>query len=70
MTADRWLDCADLAAHLNVSKGYVQTQVTAGRYPHHRVGRLVRFSPADVRAIERAAEVTPTSLPRRLRSTA
>ncbi len=59
MTAESWLDCAALAARMGVSKSYVQQQVTARLIPHHRVGRLVRFSPADVHAIERATEVTP-----------
>lgn len=71
MTApgDAWLNCAQLAQVLGMSKSWVQEQVTAKALPHHRVGRYVRFSPADVRAIERSTAVAPADRPR-LRSTA
>ncbi len=59
-----WLDSAALAALLGLSKSWVQDEVTAKRLPHHRVGRLVRFSPADVRAIDRATAVPVADRPR------
>jgi excisionase family DNA binding protein len=62
------LTSTEVAELLGVSKWWVQEQVTAKAIPHHRVGRLVRFSPADIRAIEQRTAVVPTVT--RLRSTA
>jgi excisionase family DNA binding protein len=67
--AATWLDCAGLAQVLGVSKFWVQERVTAKQLPHHRIGRLVRFSPDDVRAIERSTAVAPADRPARLRNT-
>lgn len=63
-----WLDCAGLAKVLGVSKCWVQTQVTARTLPFHRVGRLVRFSPEDVQAIERSTAVKPADKTRLVRA--
>jgi excisionase family DNA binding protein len=63
MTQQTWLSSADLADVLGVSKYWVQSQVTARALPHHRVGRLVRFSPEDVRRIHALMQVEPS--PRR-----
>jgi excisionase family DNA binding protein len=59
-----WLKPAQLAEKLGVSTWWVQTEVTAGRIPFHRVGRLTRFSPADVAAIERTTAVPVLDRPR------
>lgn len=67
--SETWIDCAALAALLGMSKDWVQSEVTAKRLPHHRVGRYVRFSPADVAAIDRTTAVAPADRPR-LRSSA
>lgn len=59
----RWLGSQELADLLGMSKGWVQEQVTAKALPHHKVGRVTRFSPADVRAIERATAVPAADRP-------
>lgn len=66
---EAWLNCEQVAQVIGMSKSWVQEQVTAKALPHHRLGRYVRFSPADVRAIERSTAVTPADRPR-LRSSA
>lgn len=70
MSADAWLTSTQVAERLGVSKWWVQEQVTANAIPHHRLGRLVRFSPADLQAIEQRTAVTPTVTRLRNRSTA
>lgn len=39
---------ADVAQRLGVSARWVRAAAASGRLPHHRVGRLIRFDPADV----------------------
>lgn len=63
---EAWLTSEQLAQVLGVGIGWVQDRVTDRTLPHHRVGRLVRFTPADVRAIEKQTAVTPVT--HRLRS--
>lgn len=48
----QWLTIAQLAELLGVPKSWVRDKVTARAIPHHRPGRHVRFTPADVAAIE------------------
>jgi len=67
MTA--WLTVPELAALLGVAQSWVYEGTASRRLPHHRVGRYVRFSPADVDRIGHATAVEPTRAPR-LRSTA
>lgn len=59
--SETWMSPGELADLLGVSKWWVQTQVTAKAIPHHRVGRLTKFSPADVRAIEQRTAVPPVT---------
>lgn len=66
---EAWIDCAGMAERIGMSKDWVQTQVTANAIAHHRVGRYVRFSPADVAAFDRSTSVQPADRPR-LRRTA
>jgi excisionase family DNA binding protein len=61
MTAQSWLSSEQLAEVLGVSKKWVADRVTNKTLPHHRVGRLVRFTPADVQAIDRQMAVTPVT---------
>lgn len=68
MSAAAWLTSEQLAEVLGVSKKWVQDRVTDKTLPHHRVGRLVRFTPDDVKAIEKATAVMPVV--HRLRSSA
>lgn len=63
---EAWLTSEQLAKVLGVSSKWVSDRVTNRTLPHHRVGRLVRFTPADVRAIEKQTAVTPVT--HRLRS--
>lgn len=58
---EAWLTSEQLAAVLGVNASWVERQVAARALPHHRVGRLVRFTPADVRAIEKSMAVTPVT---------
>lgn len=60
MSDAAWIDCAGLAELLGMSRSWVEKRVAAHEIPHRRVGSRVRFSPADVRAIERSTAVAPT----------
>lgn len=62
MTA--WLTVPELAALLGVNESWVYTGTASKRLPHHRVGRYVRFSPADVDRIAHGTAVEPTRAPR------
>ena len=48
--ADSWLTVEEVAAHLKVSKESIYRWIEAKRIPVHRVGRLWRFSKAEVDA--------------------
>lgn len=61
---ERWLDAVELAQLLGVHVDWVRRRVSERSIPFHRVGRCTRFTPADIRAIERAAAVAPTPAPR------
>lgn len=47
---ERWLSVEEIAAHLGVSKESIYRWVEAEKIPAHRVGRLWRFSKAEVDA--------------------
>lgn len=69
MTAPLLFTVAEAAELLQVTENWLTERVTAGLVPHRRLGRLIRFSQADLdRLIEQAAR-TPVATPR-LRSTA
>jgi excisionase family DNA binding protein len=57
---EAWLSSEQLAAVLGVNTSWVERRVSSRELPHHRVGRLVRFTPDDVRAIEMSMAVKPT----------
>lgn len=57
---EAWLTSEQLAGVLGVHLRWVQERVTARALPHHRVGRLVRFTPEDLKAIEKSMAVKPT----------
>jgi excisionase family DNA binding protein len=46
----RLWDVRDVAHYLKVSRSWVYQKVEAGLLPHLRVGGLVRFDPAAIRA--------------------
>ncbi|MEV6802605.1 helix-turn-helix domain-containing protein [Micromonospora rifamycinica] len=62
---DRWLTINDLAAKLQVPVSWVQEKVSARLVPHHRVGRHVRFTRADLEALERLYQEKPAARQRR-----
>ena len=49
-TGERWLSVEEISAHLGVSKESVYRWLEAQKIPAHRVGRLWRFSRAEVDA--------------------
>ena len=57
---DRWLKIEEAARYLNVSVRWLEVQVAARTIPHSRLGtgkrQMVRFSPANIRAIERSSD--------------
>ena len=63
-----WLTVPELADLLGVSPNWVYEGTATKRLPHHRVGRYVRFSPADISRIERQSQIEPTRTARPLRS--
>jgi excisionase family DNA binding protein len=63
MTA-RWLDMDAAADHLGVSRRWLERRVAERSVPHHRLGRLVRFTPSDLADIERGAAQTPMNVTR------
>lgn len=43
-------DASDVAHYLKVSRSWVYHQAESGSLPHRRVGALLRFDPAAIRA--------------------
>lgn len=52
MSGDVWITQAELAQRLKVSSRYVRSQVNAGVWPARRLGKLLRFTDADLLEIE------------------
>lgn len=50
-----WLSVEDAAARLNVGKKWLANQARADLVPHRRLGRSIRFTEADLQAIEESA---------------
>jgi excisionase family DNA binding protein len=48
-TDDLW-DANDVARYLKASRSWVYHQAEAGKLPHLRIGALLRFDPAKVKA--------------------
>lgn len=55
MTA--WLKPPEMAELLRVEVGTVYDLVRDGSIPHHRIGRLIRFSPEDIATYQEATQV-------------
>ena len=64
---DLW-DASDVARFLKVTRSWVYYRAEAGVLPVLRVGSLLRFEPATMRAFSRGEIQTPAVLP--LRSSA
>jgi hypothetical protein len=55
--SDRLLTDDELADRIGKSRWFVQSQCKAGRWPHQRIGKSYRFTPAQVDAIDALLEV-------------
>jgi hypothetical protein len=51
-----------VAGELGVSEEWVRRQCRAGRFPHHRIARRLRFTDADLAAILAVMAVPVTQL--------
>ncbi|HEX3696238.1 MAG TPA: helix-turn-helix domain-containing protein [Polyangia bacterium] len=60
---DELWDANDVARYLKVSRSWVYQRAESGRLPCLRVGGLVRFDPATVRAFARGEVQPPKVLP-------
>lgn len=58
----KWLTVAELSELIGVPRGTIQNKCAARQWPHHRPGRHLRFSPADVAAID-AMTAEPVAKP-------
>lgn len=47
-TEERWVDVAEVAAHLGVRRESVYRWIDAKGLPAHRVGRLLRFRLSEI----------------------
>lgn len=56
-------DALDVARFLKVSRSWVYQQAEAGLLPHRRVGGLLRFDPAAIRAWFRGDTETRSVIP-------
>lgn len=70
MTAPVLMSSADAAARLGVSLSWLEKAVGRGQVQHTRVGRLVKFSQADLTAFVETRTRPAVQPHRRLRSTA
>jgi len=53
---DRYLSPDEAAAYLNVSVGFVRRMASERRVRHFRLGRFIRFDPADLDAFAEVRE--------------
>lgn len=53
-----FVDAANVARRWNVNKDYVYRIVRQGRLPSYRIGKHLRFDPADVAAFEQRVDAT------------
>lgn len=54
-----WLDVEAAAAYLGASESFVRKLVLEHRIRHYKVGRLVRFDPADLDEFVRDGRIDP-----------
>ena len=72
MTDDALWTSNDVARYLKASRSWVYQQAAAGTLPSLRIGGLLRFDPATIRAFGRDASSATTklvALPLRIRNT-
>ena len=50
VTRQRYLSPAEAAEYLNVSVGFIRRLASERRVRHYRLGKLIRFDPADLDA--------------------
>jgi excisionase family DNA binding protein len=63
LTVHELLDAEEAGKLLNVPKSWVLAEARAGRIPHVRLGRYVRFEPDALRAWWRGRRRGPPPLP-------
>lgn len=56
-----WLTVEDAAAYLGASESFVRKLVLEQRIRHYKVGKLLRFDPADLEAFVRGGRVEPAN---------
>jgi len=56
------LDVAGAAAHLGVSEAFVRRIVLEKRVRYYKVGKFVRFRPADLEAFVDAGRIDPAEI--------
>jgi excisionase family DNA binding protein len=59
----RFRGVPDVAAELGVSEEWVRRQCRAGRFPHYRVARQIRFTEADIASFVAEMAVPVTKQP-------
>ena len=59
-----WLDVEGAAAYLGASEALIRKLVLEHRVRHYKLGKLIRFDPADLDAFVRDGLVEPVDLPR------
>jgi len=62
--ATNWLDVEAAAAYLGASEALIRKLVLEHRVRHYKVGKLIRFDPADLDAFVRDGRVEPGDLTR------
>ena len=62
-TDDELWDANDAARYLKVSRSWIYQRADAGLLPSLRIGGLLRFDPAGVRAFARGETHAPKPLP-------
>lgn len=59
MDTTNWLGVEAAAAYLGASEGFVRKLVLEHRLRHYKVGKLLRFDPADLDEFVRNGRVDP-----------
>jgi excisionase family DNA binding protein len=65
---ERWLDVEQAAALFGVSPKRLYELTAARQIPFHRIGRRIRFTPADLDAFEKATAQVPATHIRLIRT--
>ena len=64
-STESWVDIAEVATHLRVTKDSVYRWVDSKGFPAHRVGRLLRFRLSEVDDWVKASGRSDTETPQR-----